>query len=375
PVPGPGGRPASSPGARSAHRRGRHTGRSASGGARLRGGRASWSAPSSRRSGWPWQARRIRGGHRRGSWDHNLAARCVRSGDRRGTPRRPAAVALGGFGPSGTAPSAPPRILSCMSDQSPPPPSGPGRPQRGPGAGGGNGGREHLPRWVFWVAAAAIIAMFALPSLRQGDNREEIGYSEFQNLVAQEKVGEVTWNNNNGSITGTLDDGTEFRTNGPVEPPQKALDLLEEHGVTVRFETPQSSFLEAILPVLLPVSLLIGFFWLMQCRAQSQMGGVMSIGRSKAKTYSTERPGTTFADVAGYQGVKQEIREVVDFLRHPERFAEIGARIPKGVLLVGPPGTGKTLIARAVAGEAGVPFLSVTGTDFMEDRKGTRLNS
>ena len=104
----------------------------------------------------------------------------------------------------------------------------------------------------------------------------------------------------------------------------------------------------------------------MQRRAQSQMGGIMSIGRSKAKTYSTERPGTTFADVAGYDGVKQEINEVVDFLKTPDRFAEIGARIPKGVLLVGPPGTGKTLIARAVAGEAGVPFLSVTGSDFME---------
>ena len=112
--------------------------------------------------------------------------------------------------------------------------------------------------------------------------------------------------------------------------------------------------------------LFVGIFWLLQRRAQSQMGGIMSIGRSKAKTYSTERPGTTFADVAGYEGVKQEIKEVVDFLKHPERFAEIGARIPKGVLLVGPPGTGKTLIARAVAGEAGVPFLSVTGSDFME---------
>jgi len=96
------------------------------------------------------------------------------------------------------------------------------------------------------------------------------------------------------------------------------------------------------------------------------MGGIMSIGRSRAKTYSSERPGTTFADVAGYDGVKQEITEVVDFLKHPERFRDIGARIPKGILLVGPPGTGKTLIARAVAGEAGVPFLSVTGSDFME---------
>ena len=114
------------------------------------------------------------------------------------------------------------------------------------------------------------------------------------------------------------------------------------------------------------IGLFVGFFVWMQRRAQGQMSGVMNIGRSKAKTYDTERPGTTFADVAGYEGVKQEITEVVDFLRHPEKFAEIGARIPKGVLLVGPPGTGKTLIARAVAGEAGVPFLSVTGSDFME---------
>jgi cell division protease FtsH len=96
------------------------------------------------------------------------------------------------------------------------------------------------------------------------------------------------------------------------------------------------------------------------------MGSIMSIGRSKAKTYNTERPGTTFDDVAGYEGVKTEITEIVDFLKKPERFTEIGARIPKGVLLVGPPGTGKTLIAKAVAGEAGVPFLSVTGSDFME---------
>jgi cell division protease FtsH len=112
-------------------------------------------------------------------------------------------------------------------------------------------------------------------------------------------------------------------------------------------------------------ALMLFFVW-MQRRAQGQMTGIMSIGRSRAKTYSSERPGTTFADVAGYQGVKQEIAEVVDFLKYPDRFAEIGARIPKGVLLVGPPGTGKTLIARAVAGEAGVPFLSVTGSDFME---------
>jgi cell division protease FtsH len=118
--------------------------------------------------------------------------------------------------------------------------------------------------------------------------------------------------------------------------------------------------------LLLPVMLIIGFFVWMQRRAQGQMGNMMSIGRSRAKAYSTDQPSTTFADIAGYQGVKQEITEVVDFLRMPERFAEIGARVPKGILLVGPPGTGKTLFARAVAGEAGVGFLSVTGSDFME---------
>ncbi len=131
-------------------------------------------------------------------------------------------------------------------------------------------------------------------------------------------------------------------------------------------KTATPNFLEEWLPLLFPVVLIILFFVWMQRRSQGQMGNIMSIGRSRAKTYTTERPGTTFADVAGYDGVKQEITEVVEFLKYPEKFGQIGARIPKGILLVGPPGTGKTLIARAVAGEAGVPFLSVSGSDFME---------
>ena len=114
------------------------------------------------------------------------------------------------------------------------------------------------------------------------------------------------------------------------------------------------------------VGLIILFFVWINRRAQGQMSGMMSIGRSRAKTYTTERPDTTFDDVAGYAGVKQEIREVVDFLRDTEKFAEIGARVPKGVLLVGPPGTGKTLLSRAVAGEAGVPFFSISGSEFVE---------
>ncbi len=158
-----------------------------------------------------------------------------------------------------------------------------------------------------------------------------------------------------------------FRTTGPTElPPDDYALLREQLGSGVEFTRPSSSIWGTLLPLLLPVGLLILFFWWMQRRAQGQMGGIMSIGRSRAKTYSTERPATTFEDVAGYEGVKREITEVVNFLREPEKFARIGARIPKGILLVGPPGTGKTLIARAVAGEAGVPFLSVTGSDFME---------
>ncbi|HKH06870.1 MAG TPA: ATP-dependent metallopeptidase FtsH/Yme1/Tma family protein, partial [Acidimicrobiales bacterium] len=217
-----------------------------------------------------------------------------------------------------------------------------------------------------WVLGGALIAIFLLPGFLTPDDREAIDYSTLRERVTDGDVTSVEWNNNDGSITGTFENDTEFRSNGPLEPPAEDLTLFRENDVDVTFETPQGSIFETLLPLLIPVALFLGIFWLMQRRAQSQMGGIMSIGRSKAKTYSTERPGTTFADVAGYEGVKQEITEVVDFLRHPERFAEIGARIPKGVLLVGPPGTGKTLIARAVAGEAGVPFLSVTGSDFME---------
>jgi cell division protease FtsH len=208
--------------------------------------------------------------------------------------------------------------------------------------------------------------VFLLPNFFTQTERESVDYSDLREQVANDRVQSIEWNNTSGSITGTLDDGTEFQSNGPLEPPAEDLSLFREHDVDVTFDTPQGSIFSTLLPLLVPVALFLGIFWLIQRRAQNQMGGIMSIGRSKAKTYSTERPGTTFADVAGYEGVKQEITEVVDFLRHPERFAEIGARIPKGVLLVGPPGTGKTLIARAVAGEAGVPFLSVTGSDFME---------
>jgi cell division protease FtsH len=216
------------------------------------------------------------------------------------------------------------------------------------------------------VFLGLLAAALLVPTLLSGKGGEDITYSQFRSEVEQGNVDSITVNNNTGGISGQLNSGKEFHTTGQVPLPDADLALLDEKNVDVQFKTPQSSFLGSLIPLLLPVLLIIGFFVWMQRRAAGQMGNVMSIGRSRAKTYSADKPSTTFADVAGYEGVKQEIREVVDFLKMPERFRDIGARIPKGVLLVGPPGTGKTLIARAVAGEAGVPFLSVTGSDFME---------
>jgi cell division protease FtsH len=213
-----------------------------------------------------------------------------------------------------------------------------------------------------------ILASFLLTTLVGGDEGNEISYEEFIQQAGEGQVASITFDNTNAKITGELDDGTEFTTTGPLEGgiPQEDLATLRANDVEIEYDTPSANPIWGFLSIFGPILLLVGLFWWLNRRAQGQMSGIMSIGRSRAKTYTTERPGTTFADVAGYEGVKQEITEVVDFLKHPDRFREIGARIPKGILLVGPPGTGKTLIARAVAGEAGVPFLSVTGSDFME---------
>jgi cell division protease FtsH len=217
---------------------------------------------------------------------------------------------------------------------------------------------------LFGVLAAALM----LPSFWPRNNGEKIAYTDFMQLVREGKVESIEINNSNASITGELEDGTQFQTNGGGDRALSEADeaVLRENDVDYRFKPPSSNWLLSIAGLLLPVLLIIGFFVWMQRRAAGQMGNVMSIGRSRAKAYTADKPSTKFADIAGYEGVKQEITEVVDFLRMPDRFREIGARVPKGMLLVGPPGTGKTLFARAVAGEAGVGFLSVTGSDFME---------
>ena len=220
---------------------------------------------------------------------------------------------------------------------------------------------------VSYLLALGLLALFFLPNILNNDDAKDVPYQEFRTQVTSGQVEIAQFNNNTGKISFQSTSGDKFKTSGPLELSSDDERLFLENIEDFKFFTPGSNIWTGfIIPVLGPLALILLFFYWLNRRAQGQMGNIMSIGRSKAKAYTTERPSTTFDDVAGYQGVKQEIQEVVDFLQDSEKFAEIGARIPKGVLLVGPPGTGKTLIARAVAGEAGVPFLSVTGSDFME---------
>jgi cell division protease FtsH len=218
-----------------------------------------------------------------------------------------------------------------------------------------------------------LVGVFFLTNLFSfgDDGAKSITYSNFINRVEKEQVKKVEYDPETGSLSGSFKvegkKAVEFSSEGPTNDlPDSDLKLLKKYNVVLEYKRAGSNFFLDLIPLLLPAILIIGFFVWMSRRAQGQMGAVMGIGKSRAKLYNTENPATTFDDVAGYGIVKAEIAEVVNFLKFPAKFEAIGARIPKGILLVGPPGTGKTLIARAVAGEAGVPFISVTGSDFME---------
>ena len=241
----------------------------------------------------------------------------------------------------------------------------PGKSQKN-GASPTGKDKPSMPRWAVWALIAVAAALIIGPRFIPTSTATKFTYTEFLEAVSNGQVTSVKINNLSNTISGELTSGDTFTTTGAVTFSDADEQLLKSRNVDYDYSTPQGNFFTSLIPILLPFLLIMGFFIWMQRRAMGQAGSIMSIGRSRAKNFNADKPVTTFADVAGYEGVKQEIKEVVDFLRTPERFKEIGARVPKGILLVGPPGTGKTLFARAVAGEAGVGFLSVTGSDFME---------
>ncbi|MCX4095855.1 ATP-dependent zinc metalloprotease FtsH [Nocardia sp. alder85J] len=256
-----------------------------------------------------------------------------------------------------------------MSRQAGAPPTGdrPPAPQLPP---------HRAPWWVWLIPIAIVVAVLALtawlPGLRTTTpNARDLSYSEFLSDVDSHLIKTVTIESS-GKASGTEADGHRFTTTVPPQAGAPLLDRLEKAGVTITAAAPEGGtavWSQVLAWVLILGPVVLVFWWLQRAgkSAVGQVGGALGgVGKSRAKVFDTERPATTFDDVAGYAGAKAEISEVVDFLRAPERYRRAGAVAPRGVLMIGPPGTGKTLFARAVAGEADVPFLSVAGSSFVE---------
>ena len=222
------------------------------------------------------------------------------------------------------------------------------------------------PKWRVVVLVVGMLLGFALLTRPTESKPQSFTYSDFNRAVEEDRIATAAINVD-GRVTGTLKEGGKYSSQIPVALRDDTLaPTLEQHGVQISGRGPQTSPLSVLLG-LLPIILIIGIFVWMGRRAGRQLAsGIGGIGKSRAKVYDADKPSTRFTDIAGYDGVKLEVSEVVDFLKHPDRYSAAGAIGPRGLLMVGPPGTGKTLMARAVAGEAGVDFLSVTGSGFVE---------
>ncbi|MFP4044970.1 MAG: ATP-dependent metallopeptidase FtsH/Yme1/Tma family protein, partial [Rhodosalinus sp.] len=218
---------------------------------------------------------------------------------------------------------------------------------------------------AFWVVLFLLI--LALFNLFSGGNStlqsREIGYSEFVEAVEDNEVNAVTLDGERIRFRGA--DGNDYVAVKPED--AQVTDLLISNNVEVRAEVQEQSGFQTFILSLLPFLLLIGVWIYFMNRMQGGgRGGAMGFGKSKAKMLTEKHGRVTFDDVAGIDEAKEELEEIVEFLRNPQKFSRLGGKIPKGALLVGPPGTGKTLLARAIAGEAGVPFFTISGSDFVE---------
>lgn len=240
--------------------------------------------------------------------------------------------------------------------------------------------KQQFSLWYFFVA---IMLMLAIQNYVGGAHTENLAYNEFKALLKAGKLDDIALNER--TITGALKpDGLDKFLS------QSKLDELKRFGegqhrfVTVRVDDPglvpeleatgirfagviESKWFSTLLSWILPAVIFVAIWGLLMKRmGGGGAGGFLEIGKSKAKVYMEKQTGVTFDDVAGVDEAKAELHEIIEFLKEPKRYGRLGARIPKGVLLVGPPGTGKTLLARAVAGEAGVPFFSISGSEFVE---------
>ena len=220
---------------------------------------------------------------------------------------------------------------------------------------------------LFYVMVVCVAVMIINYFQAQTTTKQEIGYTAFMQQVNQGNVAKVTITNN--VIEGVMSDGTDFMTITPNVPniDVTLVQQLNEKHVDIRAKNPpEPPWWASMLSSMLPVLVLVGVLFFIMQQTQGGGGRVMSFGKSRARMSGADKVKVNFGDVAGADEAKQELEEVVEFLKQPKKFNDLGARIPKGVLLFGPPGTGKTLLARAVAGEAGVPFFSISGSDFVE---------
>jgi cell division protease FtsH len=216
-----------------------------------------------------------------------------------------------------------------------------------------------------WIILIVLFVAFYNFFSQRGEEVQEPTFSSFLTKVEEKKVQSVSIKNN--VYSGTFTDNKErFRTTGPVAD-GKMMQMLRDHGVDVKYEKEeQNNIWLTLLSQWMPVVFLVLFFIFFMRQLQGTGGKAMSFGKSKAKLLSESHNKVTFADVAGIDESKEELEEIIAFLKDPKKFTKLGGRIPKGVLMMGPPGTGKTLLAKAVAGEAGVPFFSISGSDFVE---------
>ncbi|HEX3623512.1 MAG TPA: ATP-dependent zinc metalloprotease FtsH [Acidimicrobiales bacterium] len=218
----------------------------------------------------------------------------------------------------------------------------------------------------FWVAVALVAVLVLGGVFRGGGDRKKLRLDEFEAKIASGQVKNATVADRDASIQGDLVGGGKYRVNYVRDDAPKVVDELRAAGVQTKVDHQKDPLWWTIVQTFLPFVLLIGAFLFVMNTMQGGGSRVMQFGKAKAKQVSKDQPKVTFADVAGADEAVEELQEIKEFLEAPAKFLAMGAKIPKGVLLFGPPGTGKTLLARAVAGEAGVPFFSISGSDFVE---------